>query len=82
MSLWEEHLGKEAVRRPESRRCVGLVNGIATDNWRRYAADDDGKGPLQCTSEPTAGWSRCQGTSCSRTLAGGSSALPTICRIT
>jgi len=54
MSLWEEHLGKEAVRRPEvqrpeSPRCVGLVNGIATDNWRRYAADDvdDGKGPLQ-----------------------------------
>ncbi|XP_066329112.1 phospholipase D delta-like [Miscanthus floridulus] len=47
MSLWEEHLGKEAVRRPESPRCVGLVNGIATDNWRRYTADDDGKGPLQ-----------------------------------
>ena len=52
MSLWEEHLGKEAVRRPEmqqpeSPRCVGLVNGIATDNWRRYGADDDGKGPLQ-----------------------------------
>ena len=53
MSLWEEHLGKEAVRRPEVQRpespgCVKLVNGIARRNWRRYAADhDDGKGPLQ-----------------------------------
>ena len=48
MSLWEEHLGREAVRRspgvvrrPESRECVALVNGIARDNWERYAADDD-----------------------------------------
>jgi len=73
MSLWEEHLGKDAVQRPESPGCVRMVNRIARENWRRYAADD-GKGPLQghlmrypCTSEPTAGWSRCRGTSCSRT---------------
>jgi phospholipase D1/2 len=50
MSLWEEHLGKEvvrqrpeAVRRPESRECVALVNGVARDNWERYT-DDTGRG--------------------------------------
>ncbi|OEL15235.1 Phospholipase D gamma 3 [Dichanthelium oligosanthes] len=39
MSLWEEHLGKEVVRRwpelverPESPECVGLVSRIARDN--------------------------------------------------
>ncbi|CAO2033918.1 unnamed protein product [Urochloa humidicola] len=49
MSLWEEHLGKEvvrrwpeAVRRPESRECVALVNGVARENWERYAADGGG----------------------------------------
>ncbi|XP_066323123.1 phospholipase D delta-like [Miscanthus floridulus] len=51
MSLWEEHLGKDAVQRPEVQRpespgCVRMVNRIAPENWRRYAADD-GKGPLQ-----------------------------------
>ncbi|RLN09571.1 hypothetical protein C2845_PM11G12650 [Panicum miliaceum] len=54
MSLWEEHLGKEAVRRwpevvrrPESRECVELVNDIARDNWERYAADDGRAGALR-----------------------------------
>ncbi|CAL5024394.1 unnamed protein product [Urochloa decumbens] len=49
MSLWEEHLGKEvvrempeAVRRPESRECVALVNAVARDNWKRYAANGGG----------------------------------------
>lgn len=51
MSLWEEHLGKDAARRPEVQRpespgCVRMVNRIARKNWKRYAADDD-KGPLQ-----------------------------------
>ncbi|PVH65523.1 hypothetical protein PAHAL_1G015100 [Panicum hallii] len=54
MSLWEEHLGREAVRRwsevvrrPESRECVALVNGISRDNWERYAADDGRAGALR-----------------------------------
>ncbi|KAL6629733.1 hypothetical protein ACP70R_029498 [Stipagrostis hirtigluma subsp. patula] len=48
MSLWEEHLGKEAVRRhakelerPESPACVEVVNRIARRNWERYS--DEGK---------------------------------------
>ncbi|RCV05784.1 hypothetical protein SETIT_1G110400v2 [Setaria italica] len=54
MSLWEEHLGKEvvrqwpeAVRRPESRECVALVNGVARENWERYTDDTGRAGELR-----------------------------------
>ncbi|KAJ1277577.1 hypothetical protein BS78_04G014900 [Paspalum vaginatum] len=54
MSLWEEHLGSEAVRRhtealklPELPECVGVVNRIAQDNWERYVADDGPPAALQ-----------------------------------
>jgi phospholipase D1/2 len=57
MSLWEEHLGKEvvrewpeAVRRPESRECVALVNSFAQDNWERYRTTRGGPASCRDTS--------------------------------
>ncbi|CAO2206498.1 unnamed protein product [Urochloa humidicola] len=54
MSLWEEHLGKGVIRpcsklveRPELPECVKLVNGIARDNWERYADNAGRAGALQ-----------------------------------
>ncbi|KAF8754445.1 hypothetical protein HU200_011458 [Digitaria exilis] len=54
MSLWEEHLGRETmarwpevVRRPESRECVGLVNGVARENWESYVAVEGRGGAMR-----------------------------------
>nr|CAB3445344.1 unnamed protein product [Digitaria exilis]CAB3445348.1 unnamed protein product [Digitaria exilis]CAB3448606.1 unnamed protein product [Digitaria exilis] len=54
MSLWEEHLGRETmarwpevVRRPELRECVGLVNGVARENWERYTAAEGRGGAMK-----------------------------------
>ncbi|EPS66999.1 hypothetical protein M569_07777, partial [Genlisea aurea] len=48
MSLWAEHVGKleKCFERPEDPECVGYVNGVAEENWRRYA-ENEYKGPLQ-----------------------------------
>ncbi|GAA0153939.1 phospholipase [Lithospermum erythrorhizon] len=42
MSLWAEHLAasEDCFIEPESLECVKTVNGIAEDNWKRYADDE------------------------------------------
>ncbi|XP_065625198.1 phospholipase D delta-like [Quercus suber] len=42
MSLWAEHLGRVDTRfeEPKSLDCVRTVNGIAEENWKRYADED------------------------------------------
>ncbi|KAK1322123.1 Phospholipase D delta [Acorus calamus] len=42
MSLWAEHLGKvdEIFKEPESLECVRLVNEMAEENWRKFAAEE------------------------------------------
>lgn len=41
MSLWAEHMGllDDCFKEPESLTCVRIVNTIAEENWKRYAAE-------------------------------------------
>ncbi|KAH9616660.1 hypothetical protein KSS87_004070 [Heliosperma pusillum] len=42
MSLWAEHLGgvDDLFKDAKSLDCVGTVNKIAEENWKKYVADD------------------------------------------
>ncbi|KAI9109272.1 hypothetical protein K1719_019895 [Acacia pycnantha] len=42
MSLWAEHLGKvdDCFKEPKSFECVKKVNNIASENWKKYTADE------------------------------------------
>ncbi|KAG1361014.1 Phospholipase D delta [Cocos nucifera] len=42
MSLWAEHLGivDDLYKEPSSLECVKFMNGIAEENWARYAAEE------------------------------------------
>lgn len=47
MSLWAEHLGMvdDCFKEPKSLDCVKKVNMIASENWKKYIANEFG--PLQ-----------------------------------
>lgn len=42
MSLWSEHLGmlNPCFEEPENLDCVRKINGIAEDNWNRFADNE------------------------------------------